>query len=82
MNHIPKAVEIKHLRIFYGFTQREAAHAVHVTSRTWQWWESGDRKMPVGLWELFVIKTGFHPEFQDVKILGSKAPQHIAMRSR
>ena len=48
----------------YGWTQSEAAVLVHVTLRTWQWWESGKRSMPIGLWELFLIKAGLHPNFK------------------
>ena len=52
------------LRNFFGLTQSEAASLVHVQLRAWQWWESGQRKMPVGLWELFLIKTDHHPKFK------------------
>ena len=45
----------------YGVTQQQAAGMVHVTLRAWQHWESGQRTMPAGLWELFVIKVGLHP---------------------
>ncbi len=30
---------------------------VRVSARAWQLWESGSRRMPYGLLELFVIKT-------------------------
>ena len=29
----------------------------------WQWWESGKRIMPGGLWELFLIKSDIHPDY-------------------
>ena len=60
----PPPDEIKDLRNFFGLTQSEAASQVHVQLRAWQWWESGQRKMPVGLWELFLIKTDHHPKFK------------------
>ena len=44
-----------------GYTQKEAAELVHVSLRAWQLWEAGDRKMPPGIWELCVIKSGLHP---------------------
>jgi len=39
-------------------TQSQCAAIVHTTLRAWQMWEAGDRKMPTGLWELFLLKTG------------------------
>ncbi len=81
MSKNPEPQEVKRLRVRYGFTQTEAAEAVHVTIRAWQWWESGKRRIPMGLWELFVIKTGFHPQFQDVKLLSSKATTRDAATS-
>jgi hypothetical protein len=50
-----------------GYSQTEAAKMVHVTLRAWQWWESGKRDMPLGLWELFLIKSDLHPKFKFVK---------------
>ena len=37
--------------------------SVSVTTRAWQWWESGKRIMPGGLWELFLIKSDIHPDY-------------------
>jgi hypothetical protein len=54
-------------KIKFGLTQTEAADKVHVTLRAWQWWESGKREMPVGLWELFLIKIDQHPNYKFVK---------------
>ncbi len=48
---------IKSLRKDAGLTQKEAADMVRVSARAWQLWESGSRRMPYGLLELFVIKT-------------------------
>jgi DNA-binding transcriptional regulator YiaG len=64
MYQSPDPAEIKALREIFGLTQNEAATQVHVKLRAWQWWESGDRKMPIGLWELFLIKTDHHPKFK------------------
>ncbi|MBV1706297.1 MAG: hypothetical protein KGQ37_03730 [Hyphomicrobiales bacterium] len=38
-------------------TQTQAAGLVHVSLRTWQQWEAGDRRMHAGLWELFGLKA-------------------------
>ncbi len=57
----PSAEKIKITRKTLGFTQKESAEMVHASVRAWQLWEAGDRKMPAGIWELFVIKTGLHP---------------------
>lgn len=64
MNTSPTPGEIWELRAKFGWTQSEAASLVHVTMRAWQWWEAGKRKMPVGLWELLLIKSGLHPNFR------------------
>ena len=63
----PTPSKIVEIRKKYGWTQSEAAALVHVTLRTWQWWESGKRSMPVGLWELFLIKAELHPNFKWIK---------------
>ena len=55
---------IKKTRLALGYTQKEAAEMVHVSLRAWQLWEAGDRKIPPGLWELCVIKSGLHPLYK------------------
>jgi len=67
MNTSPNNLEIIILRDKFGWTQAEAAALVHVTLRAWQWWESGKRRMPIGLWELILIKAGLHPNFKRIK---------------
>jgi putative transcriptional regulator len=57
----PSTEQIKITRKTLGFTQKESAEMVHCSLRAWQLWEAGDRTMPAGIWELFVIKTGLHP---------------------
>ena len=51
----PGAVRLA--RICSGHTQAKCASLVHVALRTWQQWESGERRMPPCAWELFVIKS-------------------------
>lgn len=62
----PKPAEIITARNAAGHTQTEAAGVVYVNLRTWQAWESeaqgdNDRRMPPGLWELYLIKTNQLP---------------------
>ncbi len=52
----PAPTEIRAARERAGLTQTQAAQLVHGTMRAWQEWESGNRKMNPGLWELFNIK--------------------------
>lgn len=53
----PAAEEVKVARKSLGLTQPEAAMIVKSSMRAWQQWESGERRMHPGLWELFQIKT-------------------------
>lgn len=57
----PQPDQVKVTRKALGFTQKESAEMVQSSLRAWQLWEAGDRTMPPGIWELFVIKTGLHP---------------------
>lgn len=54
---IPSASDVKEARIALGFSAKEAASIVYRTTRNWQQWESGERKMDPALWELFNLKT-------------------------
>ena len=40
-----------------GLTQLQAAELVHRKMRTWQDWEAGITPIPLGLWELFLLRT-------------------------
>lgn len=57
--------KIKHLRQRLGLSVADAAKQVRIDRRSWQRYESGDRKPPHGLLELFCIKNGlsFEQEF-------------------
>ncbi|WP_034711437.1 helix-turn-helix domain-containing protein [Acidovorax sp. JHL-9] len=59
--HNPTPDAIRKARLTVGFTQTEAAHMVHASMRGWQQWEAGERAMPPGLFELFMLKTGQWP---------------------
>lgn len=57
----PQPDQVKVTRKALGFTQKESAEMVRSSLRAWQLWEAGDRTMPAGIWELFMVKTGLHP---------------------
>lgn len=57
MRPSPTPSEIKLARESAGMTQDQAARVVWTTQRTWARYESGDRAMHRGLWELFLLKT-------------------------
>ena len=59
--HSPIPDAIRKARRDAGLTQTEAAHVVRASLRGWQQWEAGDRAMPPGLFELFMLKTGQWP---------------------
>ncbi|MGE8318367.1 MAG: XRE family transcriptional regulator [Comamonas sp.] len=54
----PAPAAIREARLAAGLTQTEAALTVRASLRAWQQWEAGDRAMPPGLFELFMLKTG------------------------
>lgn len=58
-NPTPQAIRDKRGNL--NLTQTEAAKLVYSSLRAWQQWESGERRMHPGLWELFVIKTSDTP---------------------
>lgn len=59
------------LRHATGMTQSTLAALVCVSGlRTWQKWEHGDRDMPLGLWELALLKAGCHPTHNFVQTQG------------
>ncbi len=57
----PEPDAIKAARVHASLTQTQAGQVVHASLRAWQQWESGERGMPPGLFELFMIKTGQWP---------------------
>ena len=57
----PKPAVIRAARVAAGLTQTGAAQTVRASLRGWQQWEAGDRAMPPGLFELFMLKTGLWP---------------------
>ncbi|HEY0294887.1 MAG TPA: XRE family transcriptional regulator [Bordetella sp.] len=61
----PTSSVIRRARIAADLTQTEAAETVRASLRAWQQWEAGDRAMPPGLFELFMLKTGQWPLDED-----------------
>ncbi|EAA3799304.1 XRE family transcriptional regulator [Salmonella enterica subsp. enterica] len=57
----PPPSAVREARIAAGLTQTKAAQTVQASLRAWQQWEAGDRTMPPGLFELFMLKTGQWP---------------------
>ena len=59
----PTPAQIRAAREKAGLTQQQAADLIHATLRAWQCWEApagtpAARRMHVGLYELFLLKTG------------------------
>ena len=52
-----EGINIKELRKEIGLSVAEAALQVHITPRSWSRYESGERKIPKGVVELFYIKN-------------------------
>jgi len=50
-----------------NLTQEQAANVIYASTRAWQQWELGKRKMHPAFWELFKIKTNYKPETNQVK---------------
>lgn len=56
-NNPPTPEQVKQARKDAGLTQSAAGALVHVSERTWQKWEHGERHMSPAVWELFQIKV-------------------------
>ena len=54
---LPSPEEIIAARKAAGDIQKTAAEKVYVSKRQWQNYEWGIHDMPVGLWELYCLKT-------------------------
>jgi DNA-binding transcriptional regulator YiaG len=46
----PKPADLIELRERYGISQREAAALAYSSERSWQNWESGERRMHPAIW--------------------------------
>ena len=55
----PTPAEIKAVRSLTGLTQQKAAELVHrADGARWREWEGGKHHIDMGVWELFLVKTG------------------------
>lgn len=55
---IPAPADIRASRQLAGLSQRESATLIHVSRRSWQCYEDGKAEIKLGLWELYLFKTG------------------------
>jgi DNA-binding XRE family transcriptional regulator len=53
----PTVGHIKAARAFAKLTQAESAELLSVTRVAWHYWETGQRAMPIGYWELYIAYT-------------------------
>ena len=61
------ADQVKKARLAAGLSAREAGEMVGVSGLTWQRWEgqsSRTTEIPYAAWQLFLLRTGQHPEYQ------------------
>lgn len=62
---------VKKARLKSGLTTKQAALLVGVKEITWKRWEGQTSKtvqIPYAHWELFLLKTGYHPSHRMVEI--------------
>lgn len=52
----PPPADIKAARLRAGISQAAAARLIYKTTRTWELWEGGARRMDPAFWELFLIR--------------------------
>ena len=65
MNTHPAPSEIADARLRAGLSQAAAASLVHLGSKSrWYEYERGSRPIDPARWELFLLKTGQHPDWQ------------------
>lgn len=58
----PTASQISTAREQAGLSQQQAAELVHVDIRSWRRWELAERGINMAAWELFLLRTGQHPD--------------------
>ena len=54
---LPNAEQIRKARVSAGLTQRAAAELVGLTTRAWQYYESGKTRIKLPTWRLFCAET-------------------------
>lgn len=78
----PTPENLKLLRTEAGLTQKEAAHLVGLNHNyRWSEFERGALQISAERWELFLIKTGNHPEYIRRKSIPAHAFEPITHAS-
>lgn len=54
----PTPENIRKARKMRDFSETEAAEVIYVSRESWRLYEKGTTQMKLGLWELFLFKTG------------------------
>lgn len=70
----PDPASIEAARRAMKMTQRQAAEVVYGTEAAWKAWESGNRPMHAGLWELFKLKTFDHNVMRALGLMRTPEP--------
>ena len=58
----PTPKQVTKARLDAELSTGEAAKLISVSQRAWQYYESGDREMPVAAWELFKLLINWKGE--------------------
>ena len=78
----PTPEMVKEARLNTGLTQGAACEVVHLKNTArWSEYETGERNMDSARWELFLVKTGQHPDFIRRKSPGRKTNEVRLERS-
>ena len=66
----PTPDQVKAIRSKLGWSAQKSANVVHITQPTWTQYEKGVTQMPIGLWNLFLVKAGeLRPAVKDIPIV-------------
>lgn len=66
----PTPDQIKAVRSKLGWSAKKSANLVHVAQSMWSGYENGSKQIPVGLWNLFLVKSGeLRPTVKDIPIV-------------
>ena len=66
----PTPDQVKAVRSKLGWSAQKSANFVHISQQTWSQYDRGVTGMPVGLWNLFLVKSGeLRPTVKDIPIV-------------
>ncbi len=74
----PTPQNIRQIRLELRLSETAAGDVIYVSRESWRLYEKGETKIKLGLWELFLIKTGclwLQPK-------GAKQPKASGRRGR